>query len=256
MGKINHHQIKLGKLPYVPDARNLKLADYLIPTKLPPLPYSYDWFQRISRFGPMGNLEAGDCVVAGAGHMVQTWTANQGREVIIPDKDIIGLYSQLTGYDPKTGANDTGLNIAAFLKFWRTTGVGGHKIGAYVQVNPHDHTQLAYANYLFGGVYCGLALPLTAQNQQVWDVTDPDLTGKAEPGSWGGHCVNLGIHDPLGYVFSTWGEEQYATLSFVNAYCDEAYAIISQDFLDDNGKAPNGFDRESLTRDLHAVTGA
>jgi hypothetical protein len=40
----------------------------------------------------------------------------------------------------------------------------------------------------------------------------------------------------------------------VNAYCDEAYAIISQDFLDGNNKAPNGFDLESLTKDLQAVT--
>ena len=254
MGKVNHNLIKLGKLPYVHDDRNLKLADYLIHPELPPLPETYDWFQRISRFGPMCNLDVGDCVVAGAGHMVQTWTANQGKEVVIPDQDIIALYSQLTGYDPKTGDNDTGLNIGAFLKYWRTTGVAGHKIGAYVMVNPHDHGQLAYANYLFGGVYCGLALPLTAQKQQIWDVTDPSLTGKAAPGSWGGHCVNLGIHDPLGYVFSTWGEEQYATGPFVKAYCDEAYAIISQDFLDGTGKAPNGFDLDSLTKDLQAVT--
>jgi hypothetical protein len=202
----------------------------------------------------MGNLDAGDCVVAGAGHMIQTWTANQDREVIIPDQDIIGLYSQLTGYDPATGANDNGLNILAFLKFWRTTGVAGHKIGAFVQVNQYDHTQLAYANYLFGGAYCGLALPLTARNQPIWDLIDPDLAGDAAPYSWGGHCVNLGIHDPVGYVFSTWGEEQYASKTFVNAYCDEVYAIISQDFLDRNGKAPNGFDVESLTRDLQAVT--
>lgn len=254
MDRINHNFIKLGKLPYVPDKRNLKLANYLIPTKLPPLPESYDWFQRVSKFGPLGNLKAGDCVVAGSMHMIQTWTANQNHEVIMTAEQAISLYSQLTGYDPETGANDNGLNMAAFLKFWRKQGVYDHKIGAYVQVNAQNHTQLAYANYLFGGVYCGVALPLTAQNQQVWDVTDPNLTGNAEPGSWGGHCVNLGIHDPLGFVFSTWGEEQYATLSFVHAYCDEAYAIISQDFLDGKNGAPNGFDLNQLQKDLHAVT--
>jgi hypothetical protein len=252
--RIDRNQIRLGKLPYVHDDRNLKLADYLISPKLPPLPDTYDWFRQVSGFGPMGNLEAGNCVIAGAGHMVQTWTANQGREVIIPDKDIIGLYSQLTGYDPATGDNDNGLNVLAFLKFWRKTGVAGHKIGAFVQVDHRNHKVLAYANYLFGGVYCGLALPLTAKDQQIWDVTDLSFTGNAEPGSWGGHCVNLGIHDPLGYVFSTWGEEQYATEPFVNAYCDEAYAIISQDFLDGKGLAPNGFDLDSLTKDLQAVT--
>jgi hypothetical protein len=254
MGKVNHNNVGLGKLPAVQDDRNLKLAKYLIPDRMPPLPSTYDWYQKVSRWTPMGNLDAGDCVFAGAGHRIQTWTANQGKEVIISDGDVIGLYSQLTGYDPKTGKNDNGFNLLALLKIWQKSGIWGHKIGAFVQVNPANHVQMAYSNYLFGGIYCGLALPLTARNQQVWDLTDPSLAGDAEPGSWGGHCVDLGIHDPLGYVFSTWGEEQYATRSFINAYCDEAFAIISQDFLDGNGKAPNGFDLDSLTKDLQAVT--
>lgn len=129
MGKVNHNLVKLGKAPAVHDPRNLKLVNYIAKEQLPPLPSTYDWFKAVSKFGPLGNLQAGDCVVAGAMHMVQTWTANQDHEVIMTAEQAISLYSQLTGYDPKTGANDTGLNIAAFLKFWRQTGVAVTKSG-------------------------------------------------------------------------------------------------------------------------------
>jgi hypothetical protein len=253
---IDHRLVKLGKLPYKHDSRNLQLAKYLVAA--PPCPSTYDWLTKISKFGPMGNLTAGDCVVAGAGHLIQMWTANQGKEVIIPDPDILAVYSKLTGYDPVTGANDNGLNLADFLKFWRQTGIDGHQIGAYVQVDPANPQLMALACYFFGGVYCGLALPLSAQNQEKWivkgDPTNPDPNNPAAPGSWGGHCVVRGVFDPLGGIFISWGEEYYATQDFIAAYFDEAYAIISQDFLDGKQETPLGFDLAALNADLQAVT--
>jgi hypothetical protein len=249
---IDHRLVKLGKLPYKHDRRNLQLAKYLVTP--PPCPEVYDWLTRVSKFGPMGNLTAGDCVLAGAGHLIQMWTANQGKEIILPDPDILALYSKLTGYDPATGANDNGLNVNDFLKFWRQTGIDGHQIGAYVQVDPANKLHMALACYLFGGVYCGVALPLSAQNQEKWEVTNPSLTGDAAPGSWGGHCVPRGVFDPLGGIFISWGEEYYATNEFIAAYFDEAYAIISQDFLDGKEETPLGFDLAALNADLQAVT--
>src|SRR5208283_1193814 len=106
---IDHRLVKLGKLPYKHDRRNLQLAKYLVSP--PPCPDAYSWLGKVSKFGPMGNLTVGDCVVAGAGHLIQDWTSNQGKEIIIPDQDILAVYSKLSGYDPVTGANDDGLNM-------------------------------------------------------------------------------------------------------------------------------------------------
>jgi hypothetical protein len=43
------------------------------------------------------------------------------------------------------------------------------------------------------------------------------------------------------------------TWSFWDRYCDEAYCILSRDFLDGT-HAPNGFDVEALRADLALVT--
>ena len=138
------------------------------------------------------------------------------------------------------------------LKSWQRTGIDGHKIGAYVQVDLNQKI-LGLACYLFGGLYCGVALPKSAQNQAKWQVTDPNLQGEAAPGSWGGHCVPMGAFDPLGAIFVTWGEEQYATEEFISAYFDEAWAIISQDFLDGKEDNPLGIDLATLKADLTTV---
>jgi hypothetical protein len=51
----------------------------------------------------------------------------------------------------------------------------------------------------------------------------------------------------------TWGRLQQLTWSFLDRYCDEAYCILSADFLDGD-RAPNGFDLEALKEDLALVT--
>ena len=71
---------KLGKLPAVYDSRTLQLENYLNIAKLPPLPDATDWFAMTSPFPMAGNDQYGDCVVAGASHMVQTWSANAGTD--------------------------------------------------------------------------------------------------------------------------------------------------------------------------------
>jgi hypothetical protein len=209
-------------------------------------------------WGMMDNAQVGDCTCAAAGHLMMEWTANAQSKIFTPsDKQIVAAYSAITGYNPKTGANDNGAQEIDVLNYWRQTGIAGHKIQAFVALEPANHTHIMDGTSIFGGCYIGLALPNTAksqtQNHQPWSVTPAGTTGDDAPGSWGGHAVPVVAYDARSLTVVTWGALQTMTWGFWAAYCDEAYAILSPDFLKPKGGqpvTPDGFNVAQLQEDL------
>ena len=43
------------------------------------------------------------------------------------------------------------------------------------------------------------------------------------------------------------------TNAFFDAYCDEAYALLSQDWIENSGMSPSGFNLAGLTADMQAL---
>jgi hypothetical protein len=248
--------LPLGKLAPKHDPRTLQFASYVVPGALPPSPPSVSWTTKVKKWGMLKNDTVGDCTCASAGHMVQCWSANAGKEIDLPDSSILSAYSAVSGYDPNTGLNDNGAAELDVLNYWRKSGIGGHKIAAYAALEPGNHTHVKDAVSLFGGCYVGLSLPVSAQTQTVWSVPPGGTTGRGAPGSWGGHAVPVLGYDLHGLIVVTWGKLMRMTWSFWDAYGDEAFAVLSSDWLSPNHKAPNGFDFLSLTQDLRAVTRA
>ena len=250
--------VKLGRLPKQEDPRTLKLENYLTPALAPP-PAATDWTTKVQSWPMFENDTVGDCTCAAAGHDIEAWTITAtGVEAQLTNQQVIAAYSAITGYDPATGANDNGANELAVLNYWQsaeTPGFGGHHIGAFAEVDPTNHQEVEQAVYLFGSLYLGLNMPKTAQAQtsagEPWDVgTGPD----AEPGSWGGHAVPVLAYDQNSLTVVTWGALQKMTWSFLDKYCDEAYALISQDWLDSADKSPAGLNLQQLDSDLAEVT--
>jgi hypothetical protein len=151
--------------------------------------------------------------------------------------------------DPATG--EEGAIELDVLNWWRKHGIGRHRIGAFARISVHDHRLVETAAWLFGGVYIGLQLPVSAQGRHTWEWSG-SLTGPDRPGSWGGHAVDVVRYTAETLTVVTWGRLQEMTWSFWDRYCDEAYALLSRDFLD-HGRAPNGFDLEALRADLALV---
>ena len=80
-------------------------------------------------------------------------------------------------------------------------------------------------------------------------------TGRGEPGAWGGHVVNAVAYDDQGCTgVLSWGILQRMTWQFYKTYCDEAYAVLSPDWLDGNDTAPNRLDPEALRTELSIIT--
>lgn len=252
--RVDPRKLKLGKQIARHDPRTLLLASYTTPT-LPVPPPTFDLTSKVTSWGMMENDQIGDCTCAAAGHLLMEWTANAGKKMFTPtDKQIVAAYSGITGYNPTTGANDNGAVEIDVLNYWRQSGIAGHKIGAYMALEPSNHNHITESVYLFEGCYIGVQLPISAQDQvknhQPWSVPPGGATGDGAKGSWGGHAVPVVAYDLRGVTVVTWGALQKMTWSFWEAYCDESYAILSKDYLTGKKKSPQGFSMEELEGDL------
>ena len=247
----DHSNMKLGRKAIKTDSRTLMLADYLTPA-LPPPPPTADWTQGNANWGMMMNDTLGDCTIAGVGHAVQVWTVNAaGGMVTVPDPTIESYYEQWDGYVPGDPSTDNGGVELDVLNDWQKQGFAGNTLLAFADPKPASLVEIQQSIALFGGVYIGLALPLTAQTQEVWDVV-PKGGAKAKPGSWGGHCVFVPKYDENGFTCITWGALKTMTLAFWKKYCDESHTLLAQDWLTAKG-SPAGFDQAQLEADLKAI---
>ena len=252
--RVDPHKLKLGKQAARHDPRTLLLASYMTPA-LPAPPANADLTQKVKAWPMMRNDDLGDCTCAAAGHLIMEWTANAGKKMVTPtDAQIVAAYSAITGYNPQTGANDNGAVEIDVLNYWRQSGLAGDKIGAYVALEPANHTHIMDAVYIFEGCYIGLQLPNSAkaqtQNHQPWSVPPGGAVGDGAKGSWGGHAIPVVAYDARGLTVVTWGALQTMTWGFWEAYCEEAYAILSTDYLTGKQKTPQGFDMQQLQADL------
>jgi hypothetical protein len=246
---------RLGKLAPQRDHRQLRLAKYL-PADLPPAPPKVDWSEKVAfPAGAMLNDALGDCTCAALGHAVQVWTANAATEITISDADVLAVYEGACGYNPADPATDQGGVELDVLNYARTTGIGGHKIDAFVALQPENAEHIKLSVDLFGGVYIGVSLPNTIQGQgDTWTL---DITAGADavPGSLGGHAVFVVGYDPLGLSFISWGQRYRMSWEFWLTYTDESYALLSKLWAPAGTNAPVGFDYAALLADLNAVVG-
>jgi hypothetical protein len=246
----DHSMFKLGRKAIKTDTRTLMLARYFTPS-LPPPPPAKDWTKGIDSWGTMLNDSLGDCTIAGVGHAIQVFTANTGTMVTVPDATIESYYEKWDGYVPGKPGTDTGGVELDVLNDWRQHGFAGKTLLAFADPKPANLNEVRQSIALFGGVYIGLSLPLTAQTQDVWDVV-PRGGAKAKPNSWGGHCVFVPKYDEKGFTCITWGQLKTMTIAFWNKYCDEAHTLLAQDWLAAKG-APSGFNQTQLEADLKAI---
>jgi hypothetical protein len=241
---------KLGRKAIKTDSRTLALSRYLT-AAMPTPPPSADWTKGISNWGMMLNDALGDCTIAGVAHAIQVFTANTSIMATVPDSTIASYYEQWDGYMPGNPHTDRGGVELDVLNNWQKQGFAGNTLTAFADPKPANLDEIRQSIALFGGVYIGLALPLTAQTQDVWDVVKRGGTNAA-PGSWGGHCVFVPRYDEKSFTCITWGQLKTMTIAFWNKYCDEAHTLLAQDWLTAKG-SPSGFDQAQLQADLQAI---
>ena len=252
--QINAKIGKLGKHGAIIDQRSLNVSKYIKKEHLAGVPEKHDWTKKKrTSWGMMDNFNIMDCTCAAAGHMIECWTANSSTEHVIRDKAIVDAYIALSGYDAATKKNDTGVFAIDTLKYWRKNGIGNHKIKAFATIDHRNQDFVMAGIYFFGGIYVGLQLPNSIKGQDVWEVMPGGLKGNNEPGSFGGHAVTVLAYDSKHLTCISWGVEKKMTWEFWDTYCDEVYAIITEDFFSDK-KSPLGSGMYELEKDLLEIT--
>lgn len=250
--------LKLGKLRPKINRKTLLFGKYASSTLEQTPPAKVYWGYKMGNDLRMfKNDTVGCCTVAGPGHLIMNMTAHQGKMIVPTDEQIIEAYSAVSGYNPEltdddgNNSTDQGAAITDVLDYWQTQGIAGHKILGWVQFNHKSKLQSDLATWLFGGIDVGVDLPRLAMEQfddgETWHPTQSD------GGIEGGHCIVSGNYGKIGRKFVTWGKFQEATEDWISCYVDEAYAVISDDWFDTVGIAPNRFNKDELWKDLKAL---
>ena len=184
--------------------------------------------------------------------MIEAWTAAaHGDAVEVTESSVLHAFDRVKIVDPQTG--EEGAVELDVLRTGARTASAGTGSARSRACSLLDHDLVRTAAWLFGGLYIGLELPISAQWQETWDWNGLAL-GRRSPGLVGrSRRSTSSATTRLGLTVVTWGRLKEMTWSFWDRYCDEAYCILSHDFLDGD-QAPNGFDLEALKADLALVT--
>jgi len=244
---------KLGKNAPLHNPKTLQLSKYLL--NLPHIPNEFDWFSKVPTWPMYDNDTLGNCVEAAQGHMIEQWSTYANPPgVVLSDSQIVQAYTAEAGYVPGDPTTDNGTYMLLALDYWRKTGIAGHQIIAYVQLATGNSVELEAAVWLFGNAIVGLQLPLSVQNLDEWSVPEGGTVGDGLPGSWGGHCVPVVGMAPNAMPVITWGSTLWMTKRFYQNYSDEAYAVLSHDWLQTaNNLSPESFDLAQLKADLQLI---
>lgn len=218
---------------------------------LPLAPSSVDWTKGRTDWGMMRNDTLGDCTIAGVAHACQVWSLNKGLEDTILDQSVLTAYQRWCGYVYGYPSTDRGGIELDVLTDWKEQGFQGCSLTGFAAVDPHNMAEVQAAITLFGGLYIGIELPASAQQQLLEQQPWTCIGGPSGvAGSWGGHCVFVAGYDATGVTCITWGKLQKMGWDFWHAYVDECYALLSEEFLGRDGRTPSGLDLVQLQQDL------
>lgn len=257
---------KLGMLSADPERLdNAKRMGRFLDTSTPPAhPAAVDYMSKIKTWILGSNDRYGTCgptSVANFALLVSTWLGD--APVTFTDDEIFDLYRRSGNpkFDPKTGADDNGVDMTVMLSALVSGGIGFGKRNvkalAYAAITPTDTNKLWAAGSLFGGVLWGADL-MQAQDAQIgkglWD-----YVGRSRP--WGGHAVfSAGSYvDRDGTVSDrtdliTWQQRISATDNFIVAQVKEAYVVLFPWHLA-NKRFVQNTDLATLAQDFTAITG-
>jgi hypothetical protein len=245
-------RFKTGKRPVQFHAKALCFEKYIGTDLIAAPPEKVYWGYKVpaDKWQMFGNDVAGDCVIAHALHMIMNWTAHTGTMRTFTDQQALDLYTELTGYDQLTGANDTGLVMSDFYNYWQTTGIYGDKLLGFMSFNPAALNRMSQVIWACGAAGIGVRFPDSAMDQfnanQAWSVVPG-------PTPVEGHAIPIFDFGRSGEECVSWAKLQAILNAWLLANCDEAWAPVHASWFDmTTGMSPSHFNRDQVWADIKA----
>ncbi len=237
---------------------SLQASSYIDVSKIA-VPETVDWSAKVRNYGLYRNNEIGICGPTGCANMIRQWSANDGQQIDLSQASVEQCYRDVGGWNGRDigRGTDGGVDPIALMNYWRNVGIGGHKIDAWLAIDPNDTKLVDACLYLFGSLAIGFNMPTVWQDTigQVWrGPRDPSRPPRGyEPGSWGGHFVIGSKAEKEDWEVATWAALQKVSGTGFRAYCMFLAVAISKDWTGLDGVAPNGFNADLLSRDLQHI---
>jgi hypothetical protein len=251
--------MKLGKAPARPRPKDIVLGEIVkagTTLRQAPVGFGHYTLFPVDGWGMLGNDAYGDCVFAGGDHETMMVNKMNGRDVPFVDANALGDYSAVTGFNPADPATDQGTDVHDALNYRRGTGLvdasgARHTIGAYVSLEPGSYGQTLEALYAFDFVAIGFEFPDYAMAE--FNAGKPWAYQKGGTID-GGHYVPV-VGRPHAWTIDvvTWGQIQPMGRRFFEAYCDEAFGVLTVETLNGTGRTPEGLDLDALNAALAAL---
>ncbi|MFT8442176.1 MAG: hypothetical protein ABF780_05635 [Bifidobacterium aquikefiri] len=249
-------RFSLGKL--APREAKLKLSTYLKhPLPAPPAEANTEALP-IWDANMFGNDTVGDCAIAGPAHETLFWEKHNGNAVAnITTENVLQMYADVTGYDPKDPDSDQGSVVADVVAYRRTHGLVDadgkkHTIAVGLGLSLTRDSVKQVIN-LFDACGLGIQVPsslMDQTNNAQSEGTLPTWTVVDDSPIEGGHYVAALAYDKDYVYVNSWGMVCRMSWQFFDQYADEAWAYLSQEDLNGQGISPDGFDLRQLQEDI------
>ncbi len=183
-----------------------------------------DNYANVSTYGTYGNGAndaVGDCTLATAADILQTWDAMRGMaNGPLATQPFLDAYHSLVG---GPGGPDIGLTARQVLNYWQHTGIDNNMIASWHAISAYRNPALIEAALARNGaLYASVALPSTDTDfLPLWSMAEaPYGTPVA-----GGHALAIVGYDARGPYFATWGGVQHATWQWWKTWGSGAYVV-------------------------------
>lgn len=245
------HKFRMGRSarkhsPRIPHLSSLMGSKH---RRMVPIPVDRDWSTRMpDDLGVMLNDSLGCCTASSKFHdrQARTFVAS-GNMVTESDTCVQLLYERSCGYVPGDPSTDLGGNIQDVLTYLLTKGLpvgdgsASLKIDAFVEIDPRNPDDLMLAIDQCGLIDVGFNVPAFLMPD---DGSPPPLVWDVQPSNRriiGGHDITQPGRVNGLYRTISWGRKDYQmTEAFFEEYVDEAYAVITEEWVTATGKTPFG----------------